>query len=277
LHRIPGVLEVNSPLIEEQARYRRLANRELAESIAERAFDAASSVVAVSQEVADYVNAYLKPARQSHIVPNGVAPDRSNTGRLESDVFTIGFVGTLKPWHGVADLLDAFAQVHKSDCQTRLLIIGDGPEREPLAADVVRCGLCEAVSFTGAVPPMEIPLQLAKMDVAVAPYPTIDRFYFSPLKLYEYLAAGLPTVASRSGQIAAVIDDGVTGLLYPPGDTAALAAALQRLRSDPPLCTRLGRAGRELVLQRHTWKHTVERMLELARLTVSSHQFFARG
>jgi glycosyltransferase involved in cell wall biosynthesis len=105
------------------------------------------------------------------------------------------------------------------------------------------------------------------MDVAVAPYPHLPLFYFSPLKVYEYMAAGLPTVASRVGQLTELITDGMTGLLYAPGDTAALTACLDRLRCDRDLRRCLGRAARARVLHEHTWEATADRILHLTGAT----------
>lgn len=101
------------------------------------------------------------------------------------------------------------------------------------------------------------------MDAAVAPYPDYPDFYFSPLKIYEYMAAGLPVVASRIGQVAELIQDGTNGLLYQPGDAVALSAALNRLRCEPMLRSSLGRAARETVLHDHTWEAVAKRILHL--------------
>jgi glycosyltransferase involved in cell wall biosynthesis len=103
------------------------------------------------------------------------------------------------------------------------------------------------------------------MDVAVAPYPPQAEFYFSPLKVYEYMAAGLPVVASRIGQIEEAIRDGVDGVLCPPGDPEAFAAALLRLADDPLLRARLGRAARESVVAERTWSAVAGLIIGLAR------------
>jgi glycosyltransferase involved in cell wall biosynthesis len=112
---------------------------------------------------------------------------------------------------------------------------------------------------------------LASMDVAVAPYPRRSSFYFSPLKVYEYMAASRPVVASRIGQLANLIEDGVNGLLCPAGDPVTLAAALARLRREPELRARLGRAARATVLKHHTWETVARRILHLASLKPTSH------
>jgi glycosyltransferase involved in cell wall biosynthesis len=103
------------------------------------------------------------------------------------------------------------------------------------------------------------------MDVAVAPYPNLTRFYFSPLKVYEYMAAGLPVVASRLGQLEGLIRHGINGLLCPPGDAAALADTLAGLRADPGLRRRLGETARATVLRQHTWEAAVGHILCLAK------------
>src|SRR5207253_5462525 len=140
----------------------------------------------------------------------------------------------------------------------------DGPEREKLAADIAARGLQKAAHFTGSVAPEEVPALLASMDAAVAPYPKLEKFYFSPLKVYEYMAAGLPVVASRVGQLEKLIESEMTGLLVPAGDVNALVAALERIREEPELGLRLGQAARAEVLRQHTWKGAVQRIFQLA-------------
>lgn len=269
---VPGLLEVNAPLIEEQAEHRTLVNRGAAEAAARRAFHSAGGLLAVSAEVAEYLAGYPETHGRVHLVPNGVNPDRFPPNRrppepCDPDTFTVGFVGTLKPWHGLMSLVEAFALLHRRHPKARLLIVGEGPERQRLEEDLAYRGLSWAAHLTGAVSPSEVPLLLAGMDAAVAPYPRLARFYFSPLKVYEYMAAGLPVVASRIGQLDGLIRHGVNGLLCPPGDAAALAAALARLRANSRLRRRLGEAARATVLREHTWEAAARRILRLAKAT----------
>lgn len=263
---IPGILEVNAPLILEQDKHRGLVDREQAEAIAKRVFQAATTIIAVSREIKDYVSQYVTDTDKIQIIPNGVNPQRftGNVSGKDTQQFTVGFVGSLKPWHGLPILIDAFARFQRNYPQARLLFVGDGKERDRLNQDIATRKLESAVKFTGAVSPETVPHWLSQMDVAVAPYPPSQDFYFSPLKVYEYMAAGLPVVASNIGQISEIIDDGVNGLLTPPGDATALADALEQLWRSPLLRRRLGDSARAKILQHHTWERVVEKILWFA-------------
>ena len=273
--KIPGILEVNAPLIKEQATYRSLVDWYKAEQVAARVFNSSTLLCAVSKEVAVYLEPYLISQSSIYVVPNGVNPDRFPEALTPScpsnpKTFTVGFVGSLKPWHGLPILVEAFALLHQEIQNTRLLIVGDGTEREDLVANLSARGLAEASHLTGAVPPDAVPGLLASMDVAVAPYPLQSKFYFSPLKVYEYMAADVPVVASDIGQLGELIQDGVNGILFPPGDALALAEKLKDLYWQPQLRGSLGRAGRTMVMQKYTWDAIVQSLLTRCGLEFSS-------
>lgn len=259
---VPGLLEVNAPLLEEQREHRGLAHPERAAEVARRVFAAAATLLPVSQEVGRYLEGFAPP-QKIHVVPNGVNPARFGVPRTpDPERFTVGFVGTLKPWHGVGVLLEAFSELQARVPHAQLLLVGSGPEEAPLKEAVHRRGI-QGVTFTGAVAPKEIPALLGHMDVAVAPYPALPNFYFSPLKVYEYMAAGVPVVASRVGQLQDLLQDEMNGLLCPPGDAGALADALERLALDPDARERLAERGRETILRDHTWRGVARRILAL--------------
>lgn len=268
-HNIPSVLEVNAPLIEEQKEHRGLINLAKAEEVARRTFGTAKIIAAVSQAVADYLHKYTEAQGKVHVVPNGVDPDRfdkiSNNLHLNfsPDNFVIGFVGTMKPWHDLKTLVDAFALFYEQEPQARLLLIGDGPIKSQIQAQINQLGCTSAVHFTGAVTSAEIPPLLASMDVAVAPYPLATNSYFSPLKVYEYMAAGLAVIASEVGQLQELIDDGVNGLLCPQENPVVLAEKLQYLKANPEVRLRLGQTAHQQVVANHTWDAVVTRVLKL--------------
>jgi glycosyltransferase involved in cell wall biosynthesis len=271
--RVPGLLEVNAPLIAEEAQHRGLVDRAGAEQVAERVFAAADVLIAVSEEIKRYLEQHPATRGRVHVIPNGVNPDRFPTNLAPScpgpaGTFTVGFVGTLKPWHGLATLVEAFALFHRGAANSRLLMVGDGPERARIEEHLAERGLRAAAHFTGSVAPEEVPGLLASMDVGVAPYPPLADFYFSPLKVYEYMAAGLPVVASRIGQMADLITHETNGLLCPPGDAAALAGEFARLHRQGTWGKQLGQAGRTTVLGEHTWAGIVRRIAGLAGRTL---------
>jgi glycosyltransferase involved in cell wall biosynthesis len=226
-------------------------------------------VLCVSEPVAAWVRDVAGNEARVHTLSNGVdtsrvLPARRPVAPAVGAPFTIGFVGTLKPWHGVETLLDAFAELVATDPSYRLLLVGDGPLAETVRAGIAGADLGARVRMTGAVEPGAVPALLRRMDVAVAPYPRLDAFYFSPLKVYEYLAAGLPVVASRVGALAEILDHGRLGVLVEPGDVHQLADALAALRADPVRRSRLRELGRRSAVEQHDWSRIVQTALALA-------------
>lgn len=270
---IPAVLEVNAPLIEEQSVHRGLVNQEEAKRMTQRALNASSVIVAVSAEVANYVTGFEIQPSKIHVIANGVDPERYpleiKAIHPKSDPeFVVGFVGTMKPWHDLPTLVKAFGLFHQAHPQARLLMVGDGPTRADIEAEAIAHSSPDAVIMPGLVPPEHIPGYLASMDVAVAPYAAQAPCYFSPLKVYEAMAAGLPVVASETGQLAQLLQHGQNGMLYPPGDATALAEVLQYLWQTPQLRQQIGQKAREQVLSQHTWDVIVRQILELAHQTL---------
>ncbi|HUF68844.1 MAG TPA: glycosyltransferase family 4 protein [Longimicrobiales bacterium] len=261
---IPHILEVNAPLAKEGQKYRRQSLQEAAEALERSALTGASSVVAVSAELRDLlVDAGLEESTIT-VVPNGVDlelfnPAVSPVRLVPADRIAIGFAGSLKPWHGLEQLCDAFRMA--DDDRLHLVVIGDGP-----AAGVIR-ELAEElpgrVTLTGAIAHDRVPEYLRGLDIAVAPYPPLDAFYFSPLKLLEYMAVGLPVIASSIGQVPELVADGGTGILVPPGDPAALADAIGRLAGDPARRNAFGARAAEQARAHHGWERRATTIIEL--------------
>lgn len=171
----------------------------------------------------------------------------------------VGFVGSLKPWHGVDVLLEAIRRLAGSHPRLRLLVVGDGPMRSSLEEFTRRAGLEGVVTFAGAVPYAAVPGHLAALEIATAPFLFTDDFYFSPLKVVEAMAAGLPVVASRLATVESML--GGTGVLVEPGDPAALASGLDRLLGDPALARSLGERARERCVSELAWDDVARRIV----------------
>ena len=268
-----GLLEINAPLIDEEARYRSLTDPVSAMRFTRQSFSTASILIVVSNSLTTYVKQYRDRDDGVHVVPNGVDPARFPPGLAPSlpatdGAFTVGFLGSLKPWHGLMTLVEAFGRLHRSASNTRLLIVGDGPERKRVTAYLSAHKLLGATTFTGAVDSTDVPGLLASMDVGAAPYSNRSDFYFSPLKVYEYMAAGLAVVASDLGQVGEVIEHGVDGLLCRPDDATAWTTTLGQLYEHRDLGLRLGSAARQKVAQHHSWDAIALRILDLAGMPV---------
>ena len=260
--KVPLVLEVNAPLVYEQQQYRAgLAFPPLARRVERRIWQTANLVIAVSESLRSQIQACGVKPDLIHILPNAADPElfhKNGDGKRVRELlhldgrFTLGFVGAFRPWHGVDLLVDAFRDLHRADPSMHLLLVGDGPLRARLEDQVRKIGVQKAVTFAGRVAHEEVPDYLAAMDVAVAPYPALEECYYSPIKLFEYMAAERAVVASRVGQVAEIVEDGVSGLLFEPGNRQSLIDCVQRLRREPSLRNELGRKARA-VCSGHTW------------------------
>jgi glycosyltransferase involved in cell wall biosynthesis len=259
---IPGFLEVNAPLIEEQQTHRTLHDKAAAKAALQVQVAAATRTVCVSDPVASWVRERVASEHHERIrtVPNGVNVRRIRPSPEAPGTPVVAFVGTLKPWHGVETLIEAQAS---ASSEWTLRIVGDGPQGPELRSLATRMGA--DVEFTGAVAPETVPEVLAGCSLAAAPYPrthnTADQ-YFSPLKIYEYCAAGLPVVASRVGQVPHIIDDGVTGLLVEPSDPHALAEAIDGLAEAPLARAAMSSAARRAAVEHHSWDTVLNRITE---------------
>lgn len=267
---IPCLVEVNAPLLLEQRRYRELVLEDEAASVEAEVFSSADALIAVSEQVREYARARCDSIKRAVVVPNGVDPYRfrpqvepARVAGVGEDAFVVGFVGSLKAWHDHEALLDAFAVLASRDPRFHLLIVGDGPTRDWIEGYVRGARLQGRVTVTGWVSYEELPALLTRADVAVAPYGRLEEFYFSPLKLFEYMAAGRPIVASAIGQVRDVIVDGTTGLLVEPGDVDGLVRAVERLFRDPRLRYSLGEEAVRSA-QEYTWEKNAARTVEIA-------------
>jgi glycosyltransferase involved in cell wall biosynthesis len=257
---IPHVLEVNAPLRAEATRFRTLPHPGLATDIERTVLHGTDRVLPVSQALGRWLEQEGVEPERIEVVPNAVAPTRiaERHGRGD-DEFVLGFCGSLKPWHGIEVLLEACSIAFAQEPTLRLEVVGTGPLEQlfhssDLPADRIRP--------LGALAHADALDRLRDWDVGVAPYLPLEDFYFSPLKVVEYMAVGLCPVASDLGDLPALLDDGGRGLLVPAGDAARLAAAFLELASDRERAAELGHRAREYVLETHTWEKNARIVLD---------------
>jgi glycosyltransferase involved in cell wall biosynthesis len=263
---VPVVLFVPATLVWESEEWgvRRPGwGRLLEQRVEGPALRAADVLACGSDLVAEQVARLGVPEDRLLVTPTGADVDaiRPGEGRDEvraalglTDRFVVGWVGSFRRFHGLGPAVDAVAALEGAS----LLLVGDGPERPRIEELARERGV--HVVCTGTVGHDRVASHLAAMDVGLVLAPPDGAFHYSPLKLAEYLAAGLPVVAPRAGQLAERLTDGVDAVLVDPGDTDALVEALRRLRDDPAARARLGVAARAAAVERWSWDEQIRRV-----------------
>ncbi len=196
------------------------------------------------------------PSRRRHFtIYNGVDVEAFRSARLAdqtsplrhqlslADRPVVTVVGRLRWEKGQATLVRAMSQIAREVPEAVLLVVGDGPDREALGRQVAEAGLAERTVWAGMRSAEELPAFYGLSTVVAVP----SVFEGFGLVAAEAMAAGTPVVASAVGGLREVVEDGVTGLLVPPGDAGALASAVIRILRDPALGEEMGRRGRDRV------------------------------
>ncbi len=223
-----------------------------------RALDGAAAVMAVSSAVSRRLGDVVAGERL-HTVPNGVTVHAQVTpSELLPGRPLVLSVGNLYASKGHATVLAALARLGTRRRDIAYVVVGDGPERRRLKAQARALGLTEQVVFLGWRPHDDVLRLMARADTFVLPSAP-EGF---GLVWAEAMAQGTPVVACRGEGPEDFVTDGVSGLLVPPGDADAVAAAIARLLDDHAFAARLTRAGRTAVAAL-TWQRNAERQLEI--------------
>ncbi len=255
----PLMLEINAPICEERAAVDGLALRRFAAWTQRTAWRRADYALPVTKVLADYLRREGVTEERIVVIPNGIdtarfadLPDRETAkqplglgGRL-----VLGFTGFVRRWNELDRVIDLLA-VPGASLNLHLLLVGDGPARVELEERARQAGVGDRMTITGIVPREEVGNHLAAFDIALQPGVTA---YASPLKLFEYMAAGLPIIAPDTANIREILTDRVDALLIDPVRADALAAAVMELCRDGALRRSLGAAARATVERRGlTW------------------------
>jgi glycosyltransferase involved in cell wall biosynthesis len=272
LHRRPVVYEVHEIFSTRPRDNRSLEPGEV-RGVADRTraleravFGAADLLLPLTRACADLLATdFAVPPAQLVVVPDGtVAPSGPLPAR--DPARGVVYAGQLYRWKGVDVLLDAVARAPDA----RLTVFGGLPSADAPDPDLAACrsladrlGLADRVSFAGFLPHARVRAAIAGAAAGVVPLPDrlMSRYFTSPLKVFDYMAAGVPIVASDLPALREVLRDGSNALLAPAGDAAALAAALGRLLHDPALAERL-RARAFADVAAYTWERRAERIID---------------
>lgn len=276
LLRIPVVLEVDCPTAYEH-RYRVPLKRMVLPLFPEWTerwnWKMSKAIITISEVLRDYMVEDGVPLQKITVIPNGADPEmfkplpggnllRQRFGIPERAI-VIGWSGSLYGWSGLEQVLDVLKRILACREEVMVLFVGGGKNQEIIEQTFPPEMIGRRVFLTGTVSYSEVPQFLNIMDVVLVPYPKLEFWYPSSMKLFEYMACQKAVVASRVPQVDQVIQDYVNGLLYPAEDFGAMEEKLLQCIDSPLLRKRLGENARRTVLRNYTWLHHAKRMEEV--------------
>ena len=232
----------------------------------EKALENAAALVTVSRAHGEESKDLYRYAGRQWVIPNGADPTIFSVPDAQRRPLSgqLLYIGSIKPWKGLDLLLEAMARVPTA----RLTICGGNQGSQPwqdLSSLVSRLGITDRVRMVGTLPQQELRPHLASAMAGILPlngeYSIAER-YTSPLKLFEYLCAGLPVVATDLPSVRNIVAHEREALLFEDRIIGSLVASLSRLMTDGALAERLARRARETSFQ-HTWRHRGERIVRV--------------
>lgn len=244
-----------------------------------RLYREARRVLVVTRSFRDDLVGRGVDPRKVDVVTNGVDPDVFDRARVSADArhelglprdaFVVGYVGTVGMAHGLGALLDA-AERLRHQAGLHWLILGEGADRAALQANAVARGLHQ-VHFHDFVPHERVPAVLAALDLSLVHLKAEPLFRtVIPSKIFEAMAMGVPLLMAVEGESAEIVADADSGLIVPPGDAAALASAVMKLRADPEARARMSQNGARLARERYGRRPLALAALDTLRQASSS-------
>jgi glycosyltransferase involved in cell wall biosynthesis len=276
---IPFVLEINADLLE-QRKFKGVPERGLRRLFAVWAtricFNAAAKIICISSGLKDHLKSTWN-IEESKLIVLPCAADVEAFGQIQNSESVrrglgltnepiVIWVGGFYPWHDLDLLLDSFTLVLQSHPNARLVLVGDGQTRGSIAHKVQKNGLQQSVIMTGAIAHADVPEMLSIADIAVVPSAPISASRGgtgTPLKLFEYMAAGKAIIATALNESAEVIRDGHTGLLVEAGNVNDFAQAMLTLINDPMERDRLGQNARRQAVETYSWEQYTKALEEI--------------
>jgi glycosyltransferase involved in cell wall biosynthesis len=276
---IPLVLEVNADLLA-QRKFKGVPERGLRRLVAvwatRKTFGLAAKIICISGDLKTHlISQWNVPESKVTVLP--CAADLEAFGRNHASTLVrkdlgltnepvIIWVGGFHPWHDLELLLKSFAHVVSKHPNARLVLVGDGPTRSAVVQQIRTAGLQDTVILTGAVAHTRVPELVSIGDVAVVPAAPVSAGAGgtgTPLKLFEYMAAGKAIVATSLNQAAEVVTDGLDGILVTAGDVNGFADAILALLENGPERCRLGQNARKRAVEQHSWELYTRRLEEI--------------
>lgn len=266
-HGVAGILNVDAAIVANLDRYSRLVDEVHAQQFAHRCFSNATIVAAESQDIAGRLSAYVAATGKIQLLPGSVDTKNITLPSQRSweydGTFTVGYAGKLDKRHSISDLIGSFADLHQCHRQSRLLIVGGGSGRRDAESMIRANGLASVTTLTGRLASIEVRALKRHMDTIVVPAVPAFSACTSPRQLLEHMASGAVVVAADCDLSRSVIHSGVNGLLYAPGDSAALAKILHKLRCYPAFAEALSQNAQAHVRSHHSLGNSCQSLLEI--------------
>lgn len=271
---IPVFLEVNAPLAYERDNEADevLYLRKLAYFIEKKTCKDAFKTIVVSTPLKEYLMSLGVPDSKIIVLPNGVNPEKfkpkpplralKKSLNISNQDTIIGFVGILRPWHGIDLLLKAFGRVYSIFPKTKLLLVGGGPIQSQIEKQARERGFEDQVIITGRVPHEKVSDYIALFDIAVSPKAT---FYASPMKIPEYMIQKKAVVAPDTENIKDLVMDNVTGRLFKNGSTESLSDKLISFLGNASERRTIGDQAYGDIFLRRTWIKNADRIINFMK------------
>ncbi len=234
----------------------------------------ADAVVTLNNALRDELVARGVSREQISLAPNAIDPEQFVPGSKDQDLakqlglsegdFVVGYLGSIVGYEGLDDLITAFARLSQELPNARLLIVGGGSSLDLLKQQAADAGIAERAIFTDRVAPDQVQRYYTLFDVVALPrkpYRVCE--LVSPLKPLEVMAMEIPIVVSSVTALQEMVEDGVTGLVFPAAQPEALADQLKKLAGSSQLRQTLGKAARQHVIEHSTWQNVAK---EIARV-----------
>ena len=283
LMKIPIIIEADGPVVYEAREFQKKNWKmgHLDEFIEKINLKKSDMSVCVSNAAREHFINKGVPDHKILTITNGAYTERFHpsidTTRIVSKYnldgkVVIGFVGSFNTWHGVENLIKIISKAILEYDNTIFLMVGDGGGNKSALDNFVKNEKLEnRVIQTGYVQFEEMPEYISAMDIVLAPYPNLKFFYYSPVKIFEYMACGKSVIATGIGQIAEIINDGYNGILCEPDNIEQIITKLSELIKNSGLRESIGRNARKTIVSDHTWRRKAEQFSEVCHNVLKNY------
>ncbi|MCK5737774.1 glycosyltransferase family 4 protein [bacterium] len=281
ISRIPLLIEADSPgayeLFEFQKYYR--STKWLVNKLEVDHILAGDGAFTVSNQIKQHFVDKGIPADFLRVIPNGADPDLFHPDTPCEDIkdeyelndnVVVGFVGSFIFWHGIENLMSVIKKTLQRFENVKFLMVGKGGPMEQKLRDFIDENKFEdRVILPGFVNHDQVPRYISAMDIVLAPYPDLDFFYYSPVKIYEYMSCGKAVISTAVGQIAEIITDGENGFLTRPNDIGQITDIIAELTRNAALRKSAGDSARAFIEKEASWKKRGEQLSALCEIIAS--------